>query len=176
MALSLAKKCESDIDYSTDNIILFTWNPNDRKVGTDENHEMKWDTMVAKHLKQLTRVARKFCIVAELSPTGRLHCHGWFSLDDKIKWVKSVRPHFQMNGNLRESKMRSTKAFYYYKEDIDETKQALSEDYIVFCHRNHKIMLADIKQKYYTKAIEEKPQEVRRMNILDFMGFKDDPK
>lgn len=168
MARSIVKLCEEDIDYSSDNIILFTWNPDDKVVGSEV--ESKWDNMVCKHLKHLTRVSRKFCVVAELSPTGRLHCHGWFSLDDKYKWNKSVDKHFRVNGNLRVSKMRSTKAFWYYKKEIEKTLEDTSLPYIVFCHRNRKSLLAEIKQKYINRemAMEKK---LRSKSILDYAAF-----
>jgi len=183
MALSsidLARKCEQDIDYAVHNIHLFTWNPNDRFMPEDD--VTKWDTMILRHLKHLTRVSRCFCMIAELSPSGRLHCHGWFSLDDRLKWNKSVKKHFYVNGNMKFNKMRSAKALdNYYVKEVDRTMEdtSISADHIVFCHRNYKTLLGMLKQKYFNKRLEAQKKLTSRslleyLDCGDFAEFQDD--
>ena len=47
------------------------------------------ETMVLKYLKYLRRHAGYFCVVPEISDVGRLHCHGWFVISDKIKMAQT---------------------------------------------------------------------------------------
>ena len=42
-----------------DQVYLFTWNPNDRKI-SPHDHNMKWEIMVLKYLKYLEEHAGYF--------------------------------------------------------------------------------------------------------------------
>ena len=82
--------------------------------------------MVLKYLKYLRRACRIFCVVPEISDVGRLHCHGWFVISDKIKWHKQVLHKFTRNGRFKMNEMRCTKALCYYVKDIEITQGILN--------------------------------------------------
>ena len=42
------------------------------------------ETMVLKYLKYLREEHAGYFVVPEISDVGRLHCHGWFVISDKI--------------------------------------------------------------------------------------------
>jgi len=121
---------DAEDDINDDDIVHFiTWNPNDKKLespGHDYNN--KWKLM-AHWLRHLDRCCKKYCILPEVSDVGRLHCHGWLIIKDKIKWCKSVLPILSKRGFVQVTKQKhKNKGMQYYKEDLHETYE------IVTCH------------------------------------------
>lgn len=119
-----------------DTVWLITWNPSDKfkKTCSVGEYDKQWEDMVCKVLRHLNRCCNYYCIVPEISVAGRLHCHGWFVLKDKIKWHKSVLPTIQRNGLYKIDKMnqkfeKRDKTFYYYKKDLPDTYRILSDCY-----------------------------------------------
>lgn len=176
MALSLrdfAQECESDIDYSTDYVLLFTWNPDNRRVGGDDDWLVKWEQMVCQYLQHIHRSCKKFCIIPEVSPAGRLHCHGWLVINDKIKWAKSIQPSLFKNGNFKSNKLRCAKGFKYYKKHIPETVGLLEHpEEMVLSHRNWKQLVQSIRKKYVDQVtfLRGNPAGLKSRDLTDMLG------
>lgn len=140
-------------------VYLFTWNPRPnfyeyRKIGGN-NYAKQWVLMISV-LKDLSRCSNCFCIVPEISDEGKIHCHGWFSLDDKLKWSKSVLGNIQRNGFMKINKLNTSieKIDYYYKE-IDDTKDVLSQNFYVLTHFTMKEVLKDIRMRMLQKKVKK---------------------
>lgn len=148
-------------------IYLFTWNPKDSFTNDDEPIR-KWDTMLIRVLKHFKRCMQYYAVMPEISDQGRLHCHGWFIIKDKIKWIKSVLPLIKRNGHFKMNKMKVPKALYYYKKDAEDTQGILHTSTLPFSHYTYDKILHELWIKY--KIIEgyEKPQPG---NILDYIEF-----
>lgn len=125
-------------------VYLFTWNPDPRKFLHDKYCNPKkvknvtlldvkkcWIKML-QVLKNIHRCSTSYCIIPEISDEGKLHCHGWFKLSDKIKWFKSVKPIITRNGFMKINKLNTPieNIDYYYKE-IYETKEILQDVFVV---------------------------------------------
>jgi len=144
-----------NISYDN-NIYLFTWNPRPnfyeyRKIGNNA-YDRQWIEMISV-LKDLRRCSEQFCIVPEISDDGKLHCHGWFALTDKIKWLKSVKKRITNNGFMKINKLHTPieNIDYYYKE-IDETKEILGHAFSVLTHFTCEEVLARIKYDLIMKS------------------------
>lgn len=164
--LSPIEHCESaEMDIKKhDDIWLFTWNPNDRIISPNDP-DLKWHTMVGQYLRHLRRCCKKFAIQPEFSDMGRLHCHGWIVITDKIKWIKSVLPKLQRAGKLKINKARSTAALYYYLKDVNITMGLLRDPfpytpYTAEYYTNHLIT------KYCTP--KDKPKHMDLSNFFDW--------
>lgn len=123
------KACE-DIHYDN-KVYMFTWNPKPNFYQYDKlgNNDFKcqWVKMITV-LKHINRCSNSYCLVPEISDEGKLHVHGWFRLDDKLKWLKSVKPMITRNGFMKINRLYVPieRIDYYYKE-LDETKGILNE-------------------------------------------------
>jgi len=153
------KESEGYLDLSVDTVYLFTWNPSNTFWGDQNDYIGKWDNMVCKILKHLIRCMSKYCIVPEISDAGRLHCHGWFVIKDKIKWNKSVRATIERHGIFKMNRMRSLNALHYYKKDIKITLNFLKDRSGVISHLNIKEVLKELRT---TVLLEAKGLEARR--------------
>lgn len=168
MALSTRESdiedAEDDLRNCTDVVYLITWNPN-RKVACETSTQvMKWESMICKVLKHLERCCKIFNVVAEVSDQGRLHCHGYIVISDKIKWHKSVLPLMKSHGFMKMNKMKSHKALYYYKKDLEVTRALMPGTPICFNHINARRIIRDIRIKY----LINEDVTPRKLNILDF--------
>lgn len=113
-----------------DDVIFITWNPKPRFYPCTEerdglisiNYNVQWLMMLQK-LVLVDRCCRNYGIVAEVSDTGKLHCHGFLVLKDKIKYNKQFLPTLQRNGFVKVTVAKSHKWFEYHVEDVDETIQ-----------------------------------------------------
>lgn len=128
-----------DISYDKQ-VYMFTWNPAPKfyeydKLGNNQ-YKKQWLKML-NLLKKINRCSKCYCIVPEISDDGKLHCHGWFRLDDRIKWLKSVRRAIVANGFMKINKLYVPieKIDYYYKEVYD-TQEVLQEVFCVLTHFN----------------------------------------
>lgn len=164
--LDLCNVCQDDIDYSIDTVYLFTWNPNKKLMPDNDQYLLKWETMICKILKQFTRCMKWYCIMPEVSDMGRVHCHGWFVIGDKIKWLKSIKPTLQMHGHCKFNKLRHVNGFNYYVKDIDVASNYFS-DYYPYCHYNNEDIIKKIRQKYL-----EKSQSYRKIDITTLLNVK----
>ena len=160
--LEITETAEMNIQPE-DQVYLFTWNPNDRKI-SPYDHNMKWETMVLKYLKYLRRACRIFCVVPEISDAGRLHCHGWFVISDKIKWHKQVLHKFTRNGRFKMNEMRCTKALHYYVKHIEITQGILNYP-VPYTHDTHYDWLLYVQKKYLVKA------KIKNVNINDYFDW-----
>lgn len=120
----------SDIHYDN-KVYMFTWNPKPTfyqydKYG-DNDYKSQWVKMITV-LKHIDRCSNCYCIVPEISDDGKLHVHGWFRLDDKVKWLKSVKRGITNNGFIKLNRLYVAieKIDYYYKE-LDETREILND-------------------------------------------------
>lgn len=147
--LEITESAELNI-LPSDQVYLFTWNPNDKRI-CPQDHNMKWDTMVLKYLKYLKRACRIFCVVPEISDMGRLHCHGWFVINDKIKWHKQVLHKFTRNGRFKMDIMRCTKALCYYVKDLEVTQGVLNYP-VPYTHDTHSEWITHLQLKYLNKS------------------------
>lgn len=119
---------ETYIDLDMHTVYLFTWNPKDKVKGIQHEYTNKWKGMI-NILKHFSRCMSKYSIVPEVSDAGRLHCHGWFIIKDKIKWHKSVHKLLTSNGLFKMNKMKGKKGLEYYKKDIELTINLVDPDY-----------------------------------------------
>jgi len=151
----LAKLAENDVDYSTDTVYLFTWNPSNHfyRDTLNEYHIDKWQSMICKVLKHFTRCMSKFCIIPEISDMGRLHCHGWFVIKDKIKWNKSVKPMIARHGFDKYNKLRHVNGYKYYKKELHELDNYLPDQVHVLSHLTMKDDIKDIRTKIINKHL-----------------------
>lgn len=162
--IEICESCEEDIGED-DTVMLFTWNPSDKSISPLDRN-MKWDTMISKYLKGLHRCCKKFCVVPEVSEMGRLHCHGWFIIKDKVKWVKSVLPKLQRHGMFKMNKMNSKKGLAYYKKDYEVTNELLRMS-LPFCHYT-----VNSYMKYLRKEYLKKVEKHKNVDITSFFDWE----
>lgn len=175
MAHTIKETCElAEMEAECCNTVwLFTWNPSDKKVGTDHDYQTKWDNMITGYLKHFNRCMYKYCILPEISDAGRLHVHGWFVIKDKVKWVKSVKPRLQRSGRFKMSKKFEKckkDPFYYYKKDIEDTIQIFPQRTLPIYHYNIKDVLKEIKHMVISR-IKEKTQ-IKNVDITKFFNIE----
>lgn len=157
---------EKDMNFPTNDIWLFTWNPRDTGAILT-NHDQKWRYMLEAFHKFL-RCMKQFAVVPELSDAGRLHAHGWFIIGDKVKWHKAVLPYFKALGMFKMNKMNSLQALYYYQKDLNETFNILTDDYFPFTHVNAKDIRKRILQ--IRKARDTYYNSKPKKDMLDYFG------
>lgn len=152
-------------------VYLITWNPRPNfyqydKLGQND-YIAQWIKMMTV-LKKLTRVSKCFCIVPEISDEGKLHCHGWFHMTDRIKWLKSVKRAFQYNGFMKINKLNTAieKIDYYYK-DIETTKDVLGHMFQVLTHFTMEECLFNCKFYVLSKVKKTRRRKVFLERILD---------
>jgi len=165
----IALDAESQLDYSYDEVYLFTWNPKDKFFPDGDNYPLKWDTMLVRVIKHLNRCMSKFCIVPEVSDQGRLHVHGWFVISDKIKWNKSVRPKIQRHGFMKMNRLKHVNGFGYYKKDMNSLGGYLPGRITVITKWNLKEALSECLHRTWTN---HKELIQYRKNILDYCTYE----
>jgi len=173
MALSpreTAENAEEDIDYTYDEVYLFTWNPKDKFFPDGNNYVMKWDTMLCRVIKHLSRCMSKFCIVPEVSDNGRLHCHGWFVIRDKVKWNKSVRQIIARHGFMKINRLRAVAGFQYYKKDMDTLAGYLPGRHTVITKYNLRAALREVALCYFRSAKEKLGPKLKRSSVYDYLN------
>lgn len=180
--LDMISQCEEDglnAERHGEAVWLFTWNPNDKKIGDDKDYCLKWYAMVMKVLKHLPRCMEYFCVQPEVSMMGRLHVHGWFTIRDPVKWNKSVKGLFVHNGRFKMNKSRKfDKATKYYVKDIgtkNDVTNYLQDNILPFCHYNWDVILRDIGIRLYTKNVRDIKdiKESRSMDVTAFFKTQD---
>lgn len=168
---SICDLAEDEID--TDDVVyFFTWNPHDRFYGCiteDKQYKMMWYQMIQRGLRYFRKCSKKYAFNPEFSEIGRLHCHGWFVMKDKIKWIRGVMPKLRKGGFIKVSKQnKKSKGMEYYREDLSETRQIIPIDSFPFTHLNDKTIINMITEKEYIKQ----PTAVRiSRNIEDFFNL-----
>lgn len=138
----IIKDSEAEI-ANTDEIMLFTWNPNPKRMKTlylddteDVDYASMWIDMI-KVLRALHRCSNLYVIIPEVSDNGKLHCHGWFRMSDKTKWLKSVCGTIARKGFIKVERMKSLKALKeYYKKSLKVTATLLPKNITVFSSMN----------------------------------------
>jgi len=171
--MEIIEMATSELTYDS-KVYLFTWNPDPKKFLYDKYCNPKQYKDVSKLdikkcwlkmlqvLKSLQRCSVSYCIVPEVSDEGKLHCHGWFKLSDKIKWFKSVLPCIKRNGFMKINKLNTPieNIDYYYKE-IDETKEILGDVFCVFTDFTYDEVM-QMCWRYIEKLIaKEKPNIIK---------------
>ena len=159
----IAKACK-DIHYDNP-VYLFTWNPKPSfyqydKLGNND-YKCQWVKMITV-LKHINRCSKCYCLVPEISDEGKLHVHGWFRLDDKTKWLKSVKNTITNNGFIKINKLHTPieKIDYYYKELV-QTKEMLNEMMFVLTHFTLKEILYEIF-RYQQELVKGKGKDEQR--------------
>lgn len=162
--LDLMAAAEADIDLDMSTYYLITWNPNPKPrkaiVVTSSNPDQQYDyhktwmNMLVGYIQHLKRCSNEFCIVPEISDSGRLHIHGWFKMSDKIKWQKSVHGKFYNNGRLKFNKMNSLNSLEYYRKSIDNTMHFLDSRHIVVSHDTIGCVMSDIRLMKHNLATD----------------------
>lgn len=161
--LTIIADCEDDIEIGTDRIFLFTWNPKPAfyektdKFKNEFEYEHNWKKMLH-YLRHINRCSKKYCILPELSDTGKLHAHGWFIMSDSIKWKKSVYNTIASQGFVKVNKCNSLKAMYYYKKDLSETIEFIPHKLIICSHLTLKHVLEFITKEKVMLDIGERPK------------------
>jgi len=167
---NIAIDAEEEIDFTYDTVYLFTWNPKDKFFPDGNNYVMKWDTMLCRVIKHLTRCMSKFCIIPEVSDNGRLHCHGWFVIKDKVKWNKSVRQIIARHGFMKMNRLRATAGFDYYKKDMDTLSGYLPGRQTVITKANLRKALREIALCYFRSAKCTEAGRVTRSSVADYLN------
>lgn len=155
----------SIFDICYDNTVyLFTWNPKPvfyqyDKLGNND-YISQWLKMLSV-LKGFSRVSKHFVIVPEISDEGKLHVHGWFSLDDRVKWLKSVKKSICVNGFMKINKLHTQieKIDYYYK-DIDITRDVLGDMFQVVTELTLSDCLSEARRYVLSKAPKKRRNKV----------------
>lgn len=168
---------EEDVNYSIDTIYLFTWNPKDSMEFRGLNYKQKWIQMIMKYLCKLRKCCDKYCVVPEISDAGRLHCHGWLCITDKIKWHKSVLPYFKNNGMFKPNKLRHVNGFVYYVKDLDVTMSLLDNSTFPYSHLNYQDVDNCIYMQVRDKLAQRilKHRSITRPNALILAMKRIDP-
>lgn len=165
-------------------IYFLTWNPKPKFYifGGDEDHKYNYQwTLMLRQLLKLARCSNKFVIVPEIGDLGKLHCHGWFYMKDKIKWTKSVLPSLKKFGfiKLNKATVINKKSFKYYKKDLSFTKCILTDfNTIVYTPDTYSYMHDMIRFHDYNAILTQKDiTKVKKKNVmemLDYNGFLKD--
>lgn len=162
----------------TDHVYLFTWNPKPRfyqydKYG-DNDYNNQWLTMCKKIVK-LERCSKNYAIVAEISDSGKLHCHGFFVMKDKVKWIKSVLPSFKRGGFVKHAKANSHKweVFKYHVKEIEITDSLIRDIPIVVTPFTQKEVIKCIRKVEVDVAIEKTGKVVNKSIVNMFSKFYD---
>lgn len=168
--MEVVQLAEDQLEY--DKVVyLFTWNPRPNfyqydKLGQND-YISQWIKMITV-LKKLTRVSKCFCIIPEISDEGKLHCHGWFALTDRIKWLKSVKKEFQTNGFMKINKLHTPieRIDYYYK-DIETTKEVLGDMFQILTHFTMEECLRKCKFYVLSKVKKTRRRKYMIERVLD---------
>lgn len=171
LSLKAYKDAWDDIDVM-DEVILITWSPKPRFYNysphIDNDYAMQWRTMI--NVLVNTRCLRLFCFMPEISDEGRLHMHGWFVINDKVKYHKSFLPSLKRNGFIKKNKANSHgwKTFEYHTKDIASTCKYLPGwEELPITHHNRDVFNEEI-QKYkllQAKTYDVKPK-IMKQNVL----------
>lgn len=186
---SMCDRALEDIPTDTNRLYWITWNPKpvyyinqpngfNRKTCT---YDDDWIRMLDL-LMTINRASKYYCITPEVSDNGKLHCHGWFVMTDKIKWIKSVYPTLYRNGMIRtrHCKVQRDDFDSYMRQEFDDTLTMfrdpklfvlshLTYKYLKTHINAHRIMLsnADGEQVLKKKAV------MRRKDIADYFGVQE---
>lgn len=149
------EEAEGSIE-TNDTVYFITWNPNNkfnRPVRKSKEYNTQWCEMICKKLRHLRRCCKKYCIIPEISDAGRLHCHGWIVIHDKIKWIKSVKPKIEKGGYMKMTKQKyKSKGFKYYKEDIVDTFNIITDHTFPLTYDNQHVILKSYRTKLKEKT------------------------
>ena len=136
------------------------------------NYEKNWKKMITV-LRHLRRCCSKYLIIPEVSDAGKLHCHGWICIKDKIKWKKSVRRSIAKHGFIKELKIHNNSSFFtrsYYSKEIEESISLMIDfNIILFGHLNEAELLRYLRIKDILLAKECHPQ----LDITHYFSFND---
>lgn len=172
---------ESDIPM----LYYITWNPKPRYYPhipngynpQTQDYDQSWCTML-NTLKGIARCSSKFCILPEISENGKLHCHGWFLKDDKIKWLKSIYPMLHRHGMIRCTKVKEIRDGFdeYMQEDLDDTVQLFTDTKLMlFSHNTYKPLFKHMnKNKIFAWAdenIEEEKKPFKKVDVTDYFNI-----
>lgn len=148
--------------------LLFTWNPRPRfynyNVHDENDYNLQWITMCDKIIG-LERCSDTYSIIAEISDQGKLHCHGFIVLTDKIKWHKKVLPTFKNNGFVKLNKATSTnkKTFVYHYKHMDSTQEYIDRYPIIITPST----IGSVKKHLRTIKIEALHKTYKEIKRID---------
>lgn len=121
-----AEIAEADI-FDTDEVCLFTWNPDPNRYPTTKPHE-QYKILIDLLLINSSKVFSRFAFTPELTLNGNIHIHGWFVIKDKYKYFKWFLPKCKSFGFVKIDKMKSKNALEeYYKKDINHMNELMNE-------------------------------------------------
>jgi len=161
----------------TQEILLFTWNPKPSFALFDpydpHRFDKEWLAMID-ILQRIKVCSDNYGLVAEISDSGKLHCHGFIHIIDKIKWFKSVRPWIAQHGFIKDRVARKIqwKTFRYHSTDIPFTLTMITENPIVFCPETYSILRKLKKKLKFEAIVNYKSDQVLNKNILDMFQSK----
>lgn len=165
---------ELDIDEET--VYLITWNPKpafyNYDQGGENNFDLQWWTM-CKTLMKSIRCLNKYAFVPEVSEQGKLHMHGFLTVKDKRKYLRSFIPTLRKNGFIKVCKARSGKwkTFKYHVKDL---QSGVTEELMVPAVLTH--YTCEYLRRYYAKEESMVPvfdkNEKPRKSIMVY--FTDD--
>lgn len=152
-----------------DYVLLFTWNPKPRFYDKTTCYTTQWLTML-NVLKEINKCSYNYAIAAELSDSGKLHCHGFIVLQDKVKWLKSVRPRIQRGGFMKHGKANSHewKVFKYHVKEVDVTYEMINKEVPIVLtphsYKDVKDQLALVKMHALKQRIDDDKDKSRKLN------------
>lgn len=143
----------SNLIHGTDGKLVtgFTLSPPPSLCVLNEMHLFNWYFKIMKILKPF---AFDYNIYPEVSSTGRLHFHGYFSIKDQIKYKKTINC-LRKYGHLKLEKHISLNWLKYCQKDLEETKcifQDVHSDYIPLNDKSYDMLCNDIDSRIMIKS------------------------
>lgn len=117
-------------------------------VGVKPKHQ--FESTIPDLYRRIKRVSKDFSIYPEMTINGRIHYHIILSIDDKIKWHKSVLPILKYQGFVDISKIKDyIKTKEYCEKDVIMMKELLNVELPLTFDKTH--FIKDLKETMLKK-------------------------
>lgn len=148
-------------------IIFFTWNPHPRYDGW--TYERKWKFMyeILSHIRLSSEV---YVFVPEITDQGRLHCHGWLVISNKVNWIR-FQKYVRRYGFIKIPYARNKqKVFDYVRKDLETTIGVLTTNYYPITPQTNDMIGLNIRGD---KKIKEKKEQkvLKSKDITKMFGI-----
>lgn len=151
-----------------DKLIAFTWSPDPQRFHS-KNVKCQWRQMIGAGLRGLFRCAKHICVVPEITIDGRLHCHGWFILHDKVKWFREILPRMKGWGFVCIKLKVDKEWLEYCIKDLEITAEII-DVCVPYCNNTKDEY--DIKVRKIRKALKDVKVKPRTSIVQYFMFDK----
>lgn len=165
----LALEC---VDYNY-TCMAFTWSPSPSRF-TSKKKRKQWMQMIGAGLSGFLECTSIFCMIPEIADSGRLHCHGFFQLSDKIKWFKSVLPRMEYWGWTKIKVIDSVGWYEYCSEEIEMTQGVIGQDLVPFdYYAMERYRRINEVKKLKLSSVMKKYKAQPRPNLLKYFVLED---